>query len=72
MDTDLFEPFLIFSENMVGIDFVKMRSHSALLELVRLSEEFGLYNLELEPLSKSNKETLEWGFDDMQFRKGEW
>lgn len=72
MDTKLFEPFVIFSENMVGIDFNKMSQQSALLQLVRLSEEFGLYDLEFERMPQGEQEKREWGFDDMQFRKGEW
>ena len=60
MDID---PFIVFSENLVGLDFMKLYRKSALLELTRLSEEMGLYDFEV---------TREWGFDEMQFRKGEW
>lgn len=60
MDID---SFIIFSENLVGIDFMQLYRQSGLLELVRLTEEMGLYEWQ---------ETHEWGFDEMQFRKGEW
>lgn len=34
----------VVSENLSGIDFVGMLSQSALLELITLSQELGLYN----------------------------
>lgn len=72
MDID-FDSFVVFSENMVGLDYVKLRSQSALLELVRLTEEMGLYEKELAMQdSKHVSGYSEWGFDNMQFRKGEW
>lgn len=60
MDIDA---FIVLSENLVGLDFMHLYRQSAVLELVRLSEEMQLYDLEV---------TREWGFDEMQFRKGEW
>lgn len=72
MDINNFDPFVVFSENLVGIDFVKMSSQSALLQLVRLTEELGLYYSEFERPPQGEFEKREWGFDDMQFRKGEW
>ncbi len=41
---DLFQTVL--SENLVGIDFIRLYKQSALLELVRLTEEMGLYHLD--------------------------
>lgn len=72
MGTNFFEPFLVYSENMVGIDFNKMSQQSAILQLVRSTEELGFYNIEFERPPLSEEQITEWGFDDMQFRKGEW
>lgn len=69
MDT---EKFIVYSENLVGIDFNRLQAASALLQLVRLTEELGLYHVEFERAPQGVHEIREWGFDDMQFRKGEW
>lgn len=69
MDT---EKFIIYSENLVGIDFSRLQAASALLQLVRLTEEMGLYYHEFERVPQGEHEIREWGYGDMQFRKGEW
>lgn len=69
MDT---EKFIVYSENLVGIDFIRLQQASALLQLVRLTEELGLYYSEFQRPTQYEHEVREWGFDDMQFRKGEW
>lgn len=69
MDT---EKFIVYSENLVGIDFIRLQAASALLQLVRLTEEMGLYYSEFERPLQGEHEIREWGYDDMQFRKGEW
>lgn len=35
----------VVAENLVGIDFVSLYKQSCMLELVRMSEELGLYNI---------------------------
>lgn len=72
MDIDIFDPFVILSENLVGIDFVNMKTQSAILQLVRLTEELGLYHIEFDRPPQGEHEIREWGLNDMQFRKGEW
>lgn len=46
MDT---EDFLIYSENMVGVDYETLVYEcQPIVQLVRMSEDFGLYNMEFK------------------------
>lgn len=57
MDIDIFEPFVILSENLVGIDY-KTLVHECepIVQLVRLSEDLGLYHREFERMSQGSHE----------------
>lgn len=44
------DPFIVFSENLVGLDFLRLWQRSGLLQLMRLTEEMGLYEKEFANL----------------------